>query len=388
MNNRLVILMLAQACYWFAVLVGISLSTVIGLQLAPRPSWATLPYALISTGALLATYLLSTLMQHWGRRLGFQIGALAGVLAACLALLALYEQNFYLFCTASLFMGVYQASSVYYRLAALDEVSPPQAGVAMGWVLSGSLLAAMLGPSLAHSANQWITTPQYFGAYALVAIFSSLAFILLSFLAATPAKRVSKTSTCTVCKSLVYWLGVGNTAVGQAVMMLMMLVAPLAMHQDHYSVDIGLSVIGWHIIGMFLPSLVSGKLADKCGTSIVLLAGLAILACSALVALWGVTELHYHLSLFLLGIGWNLMYVAGTQQYNQAIPATEKGRAQGIAELVIAIAAILGVIGGGVLIHSFSWQYLNGGLLVVLAMVALLNLVLKAKLTQLTHSSH
>lgn len=388
MNNRLVILMLAQACYWFAVLVGISLSTVIGLQLAPRPSWATLPYALISTGALLATYLLSTLMQHWGRRLGFQIGALAGVLAACLALLALYEQNFYLFCTASLFMGVYQASSVYYRLAALDEVSPPQAGVAMGWVLSGSLLAAILGPSLAHSANQWITMPQYFGAYALVAIFSSLAFILLSFLAATPAKRVSKTSTCTVCKSLVYWLGVGNTAVGQAVMMLMMLVAPLAMHQDHYSVDTGLSVIGWHIIGMFLPSLVSGKLADKCGTSIVLLAGLAILACSALVALLGVTELHYHLSLFLLGIGWNLIYVAGTQQYNQAIPATEKGRAQGIAELVIAIAAILGVIGGGVLIHSFSWQYLNGGLLVVLAMVALLNLVLKAKLTQLTHSSH
>ena len=71
MNPKIAILSLAQACYWFAVLVGISLSTVIGLQLAPRPSLATLPYALISVGALGATYLLSILMQRSGRRLGF-----------------------------------------------------------------------------------------------------------------------------------------------------------------------------------------------------------------------------------------------------------------------------------------------------------------------------
>lgn len=377
MHPKIVILSLVQACYWFAVLVGISLSTVIGLQLAPSESLATLPYALISVGALAATYLLSMLMQRYGRRLGFQIGAFSGVLAAGLAMLALSTQSFVIFCAASLLMGIYQASSVYYRLAALDEMPPQQSGMAMGWVLSGSLLAAMLGPSLARFANQAVTEPKYLGAYGLVAIFSVLALILISFLNAKPAMQAANKSTKSTPASFLklpaYWLGVGNTAFGQGVMMLMMLVAPLAMHQHHYSVDAGMSVIGWHIIGMFLPSFVSGKLVDKFGAQYVLLAGLGVFALSALASIWGTTEMHYHISLFLLGIGWNLMYVAGTNQYNQAYPAAEKGRAQGIAELVIAIAAIVGVVSGGVLIQSFGWQSLNMGLLVVLGLVAGLN---------------
>lgn len=379
MNPKIMILSLAQACYWFAVLVGISLSSVIGLQLAPRPSLATLPFALISTGALLATYGLSVLMQRFGRRLGLQIGALAGTLAACLAMFALYSQNFYLFCLANFIMGIYQASSVYYRLAALDEVPVQQSGVAIGWVLSGSLLAAILGPSLARFANQWLSEPKYLGAYALVALFSVLAVVLMSFLNAKPNTSINKNTPATFLKSSAYWLGVGNTAFGQGVMMLMMLVAPLAMHQHHYSVDAGLSVIGWHIIGMFLPSFVSGKLVDKFGVQRVLLAGLAVFVFSAIAALFGTTPMHYHISLFLLGMGWNLMYVAGTNQYNKAIPPAEKGRAQGVAELSIAIAAIVGVVCGGVLINHFDWQSLNGGLLGVLVVAVGLNLLLNAK---------
>jgi len=382
MKPKIVILSLAQACYWFAVLVGISLSTVIGLQLAPSESLATLPYALISVGALGATYVLSMLMQHYGRRLGFQIGALAGAVAAGLAMLALSTQSFMIFCAASLLMGIYQASSVYYRLAAIDEMPPQQSGVAIGWVLSGSLLAAILGPSLARFANQSVTEPKYWGAYGLVAIFSMLALILISFLSTKPATQAAnKSSPASFLKLPAYWLGVGNTAFGQGVMMLMMLVAPLAMHQHHYSVDSGLSVIGWHIIGMFLPSFVSGKLVDKFGAQYVLLAGLGVFALSALASIWGTSEMHYHISLFLLGIGWNLMYVAGTNQYNKAYPAAEKGRAQGIAELVIAIAAIVGVVSGGVFIQSFSWQSLNMGLLVVLGLVAGLNIWARSNLS-------
>lgn len=380
MNPKIVILSLAQACYWFAVLVGISLSTVIGLQLAPSEKLATLPYALISVGALAATYFLSMLMQRSGRRLGFQVGALAGTVATGLAMLALSTQSFVIFCAASLLMGIYQASSVYYRLAAIDELPAQQSGVAIGWVLSGSLVAAILGPSLARLANDWITEPKYLGAYGLVAMFSLLALVLISLLDKQPAAQAANKSTAaTFLKLPNYWLGVANTAFGQGVMMLMMLVAPLAMHQHHYSVDAGMSVIGWHIIGMFLPSFVSGKWVDKLGAHSVLLVGLSVFALSALAAILGTTELHYHCSLFLLGIGWNLMYVAGTNQYNRAYPVNEKGRAQGIAELVIALAAIVGVMVGGLLIQSFSWQRLNLGLLVILGLVAGLNLWIKPK---------
>lgn len=105
MNPKILLMALAQACYWFAVLIGVSLSSVIGLSLAPQASWATLPYALISVGALLATYRLSLLMQQHGRRFGFQIGSIAGVIAGLLTIVALYDHNFYLFCVASFIMG-------------------------------------------------------------------------------------------------------------------------------------------------------------------------------------------------------------------------------------------------------------------------------------------
>ena len=68
MNIKIIALALAQSCYWFATLIAISLSSVIGMQLAPHASWATLPFGLISIGALLSTYSLSQLMFRRGRR--------------------------------------------------------------------------------------------------------------------------------------------------------------------------------------------------------------------------------------------------------------------------------------------------------------------------------
>ena len=72
MNRGTLALTAAQSIYWFAVLISISLSSVIGAMLAPAPSMATLPYALISLSALFATYTVSTLVDRigWRRTLG------------------------------------------------------------------------------------------------------------------------------------------------------------------------------------------------------------------------------------------------------------------------------------------------------------------------------
>lgn len=182
MPAKIIALAVAQSCYWFAVLIGISLSSIIGVKLAPHASLATLPFGLVSLGALLSTYHLSVLMQQRGRRLGLRLGALAGTSSALLCMASIYFESFYLFCLASLLMGVYQASSVFYRLAAMDEAPESKKGSVMGWVLSGSLLAAILGPTLAKYANQWFSDPAYLGAYLFVGIFAAIAFLLLGVL--------------------------------------------------------------------------------------------------------------------------------------------------------------------------------------------------------------
>ena len=179
MNIRIIALALSQSCYWFAVLIGISLSSIIGIQLAPYSSLATLPYGLVSLGALIATYKLSLFMQHNGRRKGLRLGAIAGTISGLLCILSILQESFILFCFANFLMGIYQASSVFYRLAAIEEAPQGQQGRVMGLVLSGSLLAAVLGPSLAIQANQWITQPAYIGAYIMLTVITIIAFLLL-----------------------------------------------------------------------------------------------------------------------------------------------------------------------------------------------------------------
>jgi len=377
MNRKIIALSLAQACYWFATLIAISLSGVIGAQLAPHTSWATVPYALISVGALVSTYALSQLMFRRGRRMGLRLGAMIGAIAGLLCVAAIIWQSFYLFCFASLLMGIYQASAAFYRLAALDESADSDKGSAMGWVLSGSLIAAVLGPVMAEQANTWITTAEFAGSYLLASMFSLIAAWFLGFLNATKPQPVAqtKTSDALYLRQAAYWVGVGNTALGQFVMMIMMVITPLAMHGEQHSTMDSLSVIGWHIIGMFLPSLVTGKLIDRYGASNIAIVGVLVFVASSLVAVTGITLGHYYVSLFLLGVGWNLLYVAGTGQYNQAYTKLEQGKAQGMAEWIVALVGITAVVSGGLLLQLMSWQQTNKALMFILMAVLVLNLI-------------
>lgn len=381
MNIRILALAMAQSCHWFATLIAISLSGVIGTQLAPHASWATVPYGLISIGALASTYYLSQFMFRRGRRIGLRLGAVAGCIAAILCVLAIIWQHFYLFCFANMLMGIYQASAAFYRLAAMDEANEGSKGTAMGWVLSGSLLAALLGPLLAQHANGWISDAEYAGSYLLASVFSFASVWLLGLLSSsTPSPADTKSeSSRQFLKQTAYWVGVGNTAFGQFVMMIMMVITPLAMHAQHHSTADGLSVIGWHIVGMFLPSLVTGKLIDRYGSGKIAIGGLLVLLLSAITAVIGMTLSHYYISLFLLGVGWNLLYVAGTGQYSKAHHESEKGKAQGVAELVVSLSAIIAVISGGMLMQVMDWQQANEVLVGVLVLALGVNLFWRVK---------
>lgn len=379
MNAKIAALALAQCCFWFATLVGISLSAIIGMKLSPRADLATLPFALASFGALMSTYALSTYMQRNGRRSGLRLGALLGVASAALSCVALQIESFWLFCTASIVLGCYQASSAFYRLAAMDEAENNHKSTAMSWVLCGSLLAALIGPSLAKYANSFSIGAVFTGPYLIVLLFSLTGFLSLGLLDRKPPTSTKKEplSASSVPSDSTYWVGVINTGFSQFLMMLMMVIAPLAMHSAGFAVSTSLSVIGWHIIGMFLPSFYSGKLIDRYGELQLLIGGYIVFGMSSLVALVGQTASHYYLSLFLLGFAWNFVYVAGTSQYNKAVTVANKGKSQGIAELSIALAGTVAVFAGGIMINSLSWSIINNYVLFGSSLAILLNLLKK-----------
>ncbi len=65
-NPTLLLLFCGQALYWSCSLIGITLTSLVGVQLAPLNSLATLPLALLVLGNLLAVQPLSHFMQRHG----------------------------------------------------------------------------------------------------------------------------------------------------------------------------------------------------------------------------------------------------------------------------------------------------------------------------------
>lgn len=177
-NPGIRLLFACQALYWSCSLIGITLTALIGLQLAPANALATLPLALLVLGNLLAVQPLSVFMQRNGRRPGLMLGAVGGILGGLTSALGVWLGDFSLLCLGALPIGAYQASAMYYRFAAQEAVPPEQKGRATAYVIGGGICAALLAPSLALWSRNALPTP-FVGAYLAIAALAALALLLL-----------------------------------------------------------------------------------------------------------------------------------------------------------------------------------------------------------------
>jgi len=142
---------------------------------------------------------------------------------------------------------------------------------------------------------------------------------------------------------------------------------PLAMVACNHTVGDAASVIRAHVLGMFVPSFLTGKLIDRLGAPTIAAAGAMILAASASVSAWDQGLVHFEIGLVLLGIGWNFMYIAGTTLLTQSYRPEERGRVQGLSEMTIAACAAAASFGSAGLLNIFGWQGVNIGAAPVLA---------------------
>ncbi|WP_275630466.1 MFS transporter [Pseudomonas sp. 273] len=360
-NGALRLLFLGQALYWSCSLIGITLTSLIGAQLAPLNSLATLPLALLVLGNLLAVQPLSLFMQRHGRRPGLMLGAAGGVLGGLACALGVQLGSFALLCLGALPIGAYQASAMYYRFAALEAVGEAEKGRASAYVIGGGVLAALLAPSLALWARQALPTP-FVGAYLAIAALALVGLLLMARLREGAAPRPPHGGLAAMRALLgrpLVRAAMACTAAGHGLMILIMNATPLAMQFCGLSLESSASVIQWHILGMFLPAFVAGPLVDRLGSRRVALLGIALLAASAGVALAGLDHGHFLASSLLLGMGWNLMLVAGTTLLGEGHGAEERGQAQGLMEQGNSLMAALMSFSSGALITSLGWSAVN-----------------------------
>ncbi|MEE4378959.1 MAG: MFS transporter [Candidatus Competibacteraceae bacterium] len=364
-ERNVLLLSVCQALFWSALMIGITMSGLVGQMLAEHKAFATLPAGILALVTVLVTRPASLLMQRFGRRAGFLLGALAGLIGGLICAGGIFAGNFMVFCLGNGVLGLYQAIGQYYRLAATDSVAPERRGRAVSTVMAGGIVAALVAPSLSVWSKDLFFPALFAGSFLLVSVLSIVAVAFIVVL--TEPQPMSGEENAAgrpfseIIRQPIFIFAIVNAGIAHGTMILVMLATPLAMVACSYPVAAAASVIQWHVLGMFVPSFFSGQLIDRWGAATVGMIGATILCLSVIVAASGIELTNFGIALALLGIGWNLMYVAGTTMIAAAHRPAERGRVQGAAEMMIAGIATLAAFASGGLLNGLGWTAVNMG---------------------------
>ncbi|MEJ6006159.1 MFS transporter [Paucibacter sp. AS339] len=360
------LLVLNQALFVCASAIGLTLTGLVGAMLAPSRALATLPYALVTLATALSTIPVSLLMLRWGRRLVFMGGSLAGAVGGALAAWAIVRNDFLLFCLANLGLGLFAASAQYYRFAA-NEVAPTEHKArAIAWVISGGVLAAVAGPTLAAWAREAVPRHSFAGSYLVLMGLALLSGLLLSRLAIAKPKApagpqlaaIDKTPLGTLLRRPVFITAAGHSALAAGLMMFVMTSTPLAVLGCGLAVEQAASVIQWHLLAMFAPGFFSGRLIARWGVLRVLWLGAALFGAGSLLALSGLSLPHFGLALVLNGAAWHCMFVGASTLLTQGFAAdspADRARAQAANEFITASVAASGSLLAGWVFDRYGW---------------------------------
>ena len=366
MNRNLWLLILSQIFGFTAANVTVFLSGIIGSEISPIKALATFPPSIYVVGIAISTVFAAKVMSVIGRRLGFVLASIGSSLASLLSAYAILNNNFIIFSLSCFFLGTGMAFIHQYRFAAAESVEKQKAPKAVSMLLLAGIVSAFIGISLANFTKNLVSDHVYVGSYLALACFTIMPAIILSFYKNTNLQNDEINLNKEVRSYKEFFLdpkflqAMFSATFGYVVMAFLMTATPISMHFIHnISVDKVGIVIQFHVLGMFLPSLITGNLINKYGPSNIMYAGTFFYLLTIIMSFFEPNFINYLISLILLGIGWNFLYISGTSLLVTTYQDHEKFKAQGFNDLVVFSATAIGSLSAGVLISITSWKVLN-----------------------------
>ncbi|MGP9663065.1 MFS transporter [Halomonas sp. AOP22-C1-8] len=371
------LLSLCQALLVSGNILLIAVSPLIGASLAPTANWATVPVASQWLGLMCATIPASLIMGRLGRKRGFVLGNLIGLIGTAVAILALRQQSFGLFLLATWLIGIGIGFGQLYRFAALEAAPTALRDKALGLVMGGGVVAAFAGPWLARFSRELSETP-FLGSFVGLGVLYMLALgILLCTrlpVAFVQAVEGEKRPLSAILRQPGFLLAVSAAAIGYGVMNLAMTATPLAMEGAGHNFNHVATTIQWHVVAMFLPSFFTGHLTVRFGAPRMISAGCLLLVASAIAAQFDAGLAGFNVALILLGLGWNFTFLPATGLLTQSYQPADKARTQAANEFLVFGTAALTALLAGPLVNTLGWAMLNA----LLIPVSLLPMVLLA----------
>lgn len=377
--------------------VGVGIAPSIGILLATEVTdsevWSGLARTASTLGAALLGIPLGATAARWGRRTALASGWWVSAAGAAVLVAAAQWSLVVPMFLGLLLIGAGQATSLQSRFAATDRARPADRARALSLVVWVGTLGNVLGPNLGlpgQALHRATGLTVFAGAFLIAAVCLALAGLVI-FLWLRPDPLAGHTASGPVVKEAATRrrfprvrlllaevrtnrrarAAAGAVVIAQVVMVVVMTMTPVHMSHRGDSVTLVGITISLHILGMYALAPVVGQLTDRRGPRPAVVTGVVVLVASLVVA--GVASdstAGVVVALFLLGLGWSFVNVAGSATFSQALTEDHRATAQGGLDASSNLVSAAGAFAAGPLMAVSSFPVVSIVVAVLLIPVA------------------
>jgi MFS family permease len=373
-KRNVLLLMAAQGMLFINNTTMIAVNGLVGFSIAPNALLATLSVTAYVIGAAIASAPVARMMSVYGRKTGFTVGGIFGIVGAMISAYAVSQSNFWLLCFGTLIVGVYNACGALYRFAAAEVAPPSMKERAISFVLAGGILGGVVGPNLANHTKD-LTAAPFAASYAALVFFGLIGILLIRLVQFPQAESKSGVDAGRPLKEImaqpVFIVAALGATIGYGIMNLLMTATPIAMKTCKLPFSDTAIVLEWHVIAMFAPSFFTGSLIKRFGVLNIMFTGALLMFVCVAVALNGIDFMNFLIALIVLGVGWNFLFVGGTTLLTEAYRPEEKNKVQGANDFLVFLTMATSSFSSGALVSTRGWDILNYGALPFLCVVSL-----------------
>jgi len=373
-HRNVALLATCQALFMSMQVMNIATSPLVAHSLLGEDkSLATLPLFIMQAGIMSGSIPASLLMGWIGRRAGFSLGAVLGILGGAVATAAIYVQSFEILCAASFLIGTSAAFALYYRFAAADSADAGFRAKAISLVLAGGVAAGLLGPETAKRAVDLLAPVQFAGVYVMMSVFAFMMLLLVQGLRIPMLTAAEKAEggrpLFQIMRQPTYFVALMSSMFGYGVMTLVMTATPLAMLSCGFGYGASTTVIQAHVIAMFLPSFFTGALINRFGPLKIIALGALIQVGCAAVNLAGIDFMNFFIANALLGLGWNFTYIGGSTLLTSTYRPAERAKAQAGHDFMVYMTTASAAGLAGVRQANAGWDIINMAAIPMMALI-------------------
>ena len=385
-------LVATQAVGALGITIALATASLLARDLSGSDSLAGLAQTSQVLGAAVASWTLASVMATRGRRTGLLSGIGFATVGSLLCVVAGAVGSMGLLLLGTFLVGAMTAANAAARYAATDLAAPETRARDLSIVVWATTIGAVLGPNLAEPSADLadlLGLPPLTGPFLVGAIGMAIAAGVVAVLLrpdplvvareltgeGAPQRRgpggVLSGALAVMRADPLVTCAMTAVAAAHAVMVGVMVMTPL--HMEHGGAHlhvIGL-VISVHVLGMFAFAPLVGWFTDQLGRARMIVLGAAVQLLA--VTLAGLSprgsSWQVFAGLFLLGVGWSFVTIAGSTLLTDRTPLASRTDVQGASDLVMGLSA--GAAGGasGAVVGFLGYGWLNAFAAVLAAVV-------------------